>query len=60
MLKKEYIDKGLVRLVFSPFPLDKSSLKAVMLASCASSEKYFDFIVAEAQPFFKKFIDLKK
>ena len=43
-LTKEYIDKGLVRLVFSSFPLDKGSLKAAMLASCAPSGKYFDFI----------------
>lgn len=43
-IKKEYIDSGKVRVVFSNFPLDQRSLKAAMLASCMPDSKYFDFI----------------
>ncbi len=43
-IKKEYIDKGKVRLVFVNFPLDQSSLKAALVASCLPNTKYFDFI----------------
>lgn len=43
-LKKEYIDSGKVRVVFSNFPLDQTSLKAAMLASCMPNSKYHDFI----------------
>jgi protein-disulfide isomerase len=42
-LKSEYIDKGLVRLVFVPFPLDKNSMDAALLAECVSNDKYFSF-----------------
>lgn len=42
-LQKDYIDTGKVRLVFTPFPLDQSSLKAAVLADCIPSSKYFDF-----------------
>ena len=44
LLEKSYIKQGKVRLVFSSFPLDKSSLKAAMLAACMPNDKYFDFI----------------
>ena len=43
-LKENYIDKGLVKLAFTPFPLDKTSLKAAVLAECMPSSKYFDFV----------------
>ena len=43
-LKAEYIDKGLVRLVFVNLPLDKKSLKAALLSNCISGSKYFEFI----------------
>ena len=42
-LQKDYIDTGKVRLVFTPFPLDQSSLKAAVLADCVPASKYFDF-----------------
>ena len=43
-LKTQYIDKGLVRLVFVNLPLDKKSLKAALLSTCIANDKYFDFI----------------
>lgn len=42
-LQKEYIDTGKVRLVFTPYPLDQSSLKAAVLADCVPTSKYFEF-----------------
>ena len=49
-LKEAYIDKGLVRVVFVPLPLDKNSMDAALLAECVAPEKYFDF----ADVLFKK------
>ncbi len=43
-LQKDYIDTGKVRLVFTPFPLDQSSLKAAVLGECVPQSKYFDFV----------------
>lgn len=49
-IKEKYIDKGLVRVVFVPLPLDKSSMDAALLAECVEPDKYFDF----AEVLFKK------
>lgn len=49
-IKTEYVDKGLVRIVFVPFPLDKGSMDAALLAECVDDDKYFDF----ADVLFKK------
>ena len=43
-LKREYIDAGLVRLVFRDFPLDGWALRAGMLARCAPESQYFALI----------------
>jgi protein-disulfide isomerase len=43
-LKTEYIDKGLVNLVYRDFPLDGLALRAAMMAHCAGPERYFGFI----------------
>ena len=43
-LMKNEINTGKVRLVFTPYPLDKASLKAAVLAECVSKTRYFDFI----------------
>ena len=43
-LKAEFVDKGLVRMVFVPFPIDKSSMNAALLAECVDEDKYFAFI----------------
>lgn len=49
-IKKEYVDKGLVRIVFVPLPLDKNSMDAALLAECVDKDKYFSF----ADVLFKK------
>lgn len=43
-IKKNYIDKGLVRLVFIPFPLEAKSMQAAMMAECIGKDKYFAFV----------------
>lgn len=43
-LKKEYIDAGLVRMVYRDFPLDSLALAAAMLARCSGPERYFGFV----------------
>lgn len=43
-IKSEYIDKGLVRLVFVPFPIDAASMNGALLAECVGEDKYFAFI----------------
>lgn len=43
-LKEKYIDKGLVRLVFVPFPIDKASMDGALLAECVNPDKYFAFV----------------
>lgn len=40
-IKEQYIDKGLVKLVFVDFPIDQKSMKATMVALCADDDKYF-------------------
>lgn len=43
-IKADYVDKGLLRVVFVNFPLDKNSMKAAMLSYCMTYENYFGFI----------------
>jgi protein-disulfide isomerase len=43
-LKKEYIDTGKVRLVYRDFPLDKTALRAAMLARCVEPKRYFGLL----------------
>jgi protein-disulfide isomerase len=43
-IKSEYIDKGLVRFVFRPFPLDGVALRASALAQCAPPDAYFSIL----------------
>lgn len=43
-LKKEYIDTGLVKLVYFDFPFDQAGLRAAMLARCAPPQRYFQFL----------------
>ncbi len=45
-LMEEYVDKGLLRIVFVNFPLDKNSMKAAMLSKCMVYENYLPFIDA--------------
>jgi protein-disulfide isomerase len=43
-LKTDYIDKGLVRLVYRDFPLNRPALDAALLASCVDPARYFSMI----------------
>jgi protein-disulfide isomerase len=43
-IKSEFIDKGLVRFVFRPFPLDGLAARASLLAQCATGDGYFNMI----------------
>ena len=43
-IKSEFIDKGLVRFVFRPFPLDGLAARASLLVQCAPPEGYFSMI----------------
>ena len=43
-LKKEYIDTGKARLVFTDFPLGTPALAASMVARCAGPDRYFGFV----------------
>jgi protein-disulfide isomerase len=43
-IKSEYIDKGLVRFVFRPFPLDALAARASLMAQCAPADGYFPMI----------------
>jgi len=43
-IKTEYIDNGVVKLVFVPFPLEAKSMQATMIAECINNDKYFDFV----------------
>lgn len=43
-LEKEFVDQGVLRIIFVNFPLDKKSMEGAMLAQCMSYENYHDFI----------------
>lgn len=43
-IKSEFIDKGLVRFVFRPFPLDQLAAAGSLLAQCAPGDAYFSMI----------------
>lgn len=43
-LKGEFIDKGLAKVVFVDFPIDKASMSAAMVSRCIPDENYFSFI----------------
>jgi protein-disulfide isomerase len=43
-LKSEFIDKGQVRMVFRPFPLNNLALRASLLAECVPADQYFGLL----------------
>jgi len=43
-IKSEFIDKGLVRFVFRPFPFDRLAARASLMAQCAPAEGYFGMV----------------
>lgn len=45
-LIKEYVNTGLLRIIFVNFPLDKTSMKAAMLSRCMVYENYLPYIDA--------------
>ncbi len=47
---QKYVESGEVRVVFVPFPIDKASMDAALLAECVAPEQYFAF----AEVLFKK------
>ncbi len=43
-IKKDFIDTGKVKLVFTDFPLDSLAMAGSMLARCAEEKRFFGFI----------------
>lgn len=43
-IMKEYVDTGLLKVVFEPFPLDKRSMQAAMISECIPDDKYYQFV----------------
>ncbi len=43
-LKEKFVDQGKLRVVFVPFPIDKESMNAALLAECVDTDKYFPFV----------------
>lgn len=43
-LEKDYVEQGLLKIVFVNFPLDKKSMKAAMLSRCMTYDNYHKFI----------------
>ena len=45
-LKTEYIDKGLVKLIWRPYPFDGVALKGSIMAYCLPESQFYPFISA--------------
>ena len=43
-LERDYIDQGLLRVIFVNFPLDKKSMKAALMANCMNYDNYHAFL----------------
>lgn len=43
-LKEQFVEQGKLRIVFVPFPIDKESMDAALLAECVEEDKYFPFV----------------
>ena len=44
LLKKEFVDSGNVKFIFTNFPLDRKAMKAAMLTECVPESNYGNFI----------------
>ena len=44
LLKKDYIDTGIVKIYFKPFPLDLAALNAAKIAQCVNEKKRLSFL----------------
>jgi protein-disulfide isomerase len=45
-IKAEYIDKGLVKLIFRPFPFDAVALRGSLMAYCLPENQFHGFLTA--------------
>lgn len=43
-IKEEFIDKGLVKVIFVDFPIDKKSMQASLISYCVPEKDYFEFL----------------
>lgn len=43
-IRQHYIDKGTVKMVFRPFPLNESALMGEKIARCAPADQYFNML----------------
>ena len=43
-LERDYVEKGVLKIVFVSFPLDKKSMKGAMLSRCMTYDNYHQFI----------------
>jgi len=59
-IKREYIDKGKVQLIFIDFPLDQVSFNASKLLHCLDKKKQIEFldIIYETQPKWTSGLDI--
>ena len=48
LIKKDYIDTGIVQIYFKPFPLDLAALNAAKIAQCVDKKKRVLSIVSGA------------
>tara|TARA_Y100001960_G_C14532225_1_gene756694 strand:- start:108 stop:698 length:591 start_codon:yes stop_codon:yes gene_type:complete len=44
LIKKDYIETGIAKIYFKPFPLDLAALNAAKIAQCAKKEKKISFL----------------
>ena len=44
IIKKNYIEKGLIHFTYKAFPLDKYALKATIIARCSGNKNFFNFL----------------
>ena len=44
VIKKKYIDTGLIQFTYKDFPLDKFALKASIIARCSGDKRFFSFL----------------
>ncbi len=44
MLKKQFIDSGKIKFIFTNFPLNQSAMKAAMLSECVPESHYSEFL----------------
>ena len=43
-IEKDFVEKGMLRIIFVNFPLDKKSAKAALLANCMIYDNYHNFL----------------